>query len=32
VLLPDDIDRNDLVDEGFELLHPDLAVRPATAG
>lgn len=32
VLLPDDIDRNDLVDEGFELLHPNLAVRPAAAG
>lgn len=32
VLLPDDIDRNDLVDEGFELLHPNLALRPAEAG
>ncbi|MFC3298489.1 hypothetical protein FJV46_01850 [Arthrobacter agilis] len=31
VLLPDDIDRNDLADEGFELLHPNLAVRPAGA-
>ncbi|MCU1634271.1 MAG: hypothetical protein JWM61_2923 [Micrococcaceae bacterium] len=32
VLLPDDIDRNDLADEGFQLLHPNLAVRPADAG
>jgi hypothetical protein len=32
VLLPDGIDRNDLTDEGFELLHPNLAVRPASAG
>jgi hypothetical protein len=32
VLLPDDVDRNDLTDEGFELLHPNLAVRPADAG
>lgn len=32
VLLPDEIDRNALVDEGFELLHPNLAVRPAEAG
>ncbi len=29
VLLPDDIDRNAVVDEGFELLHPNLALRPA---
>jgi hypothetical protein len=32
VLLPDRMDRNALVDEGFELLHPNLAVRPAEAG
>lgn len=32
VLLPDDVDRNDLTDEGFDLLHPNLAVRPADAG
>ncbi|WP_298253722.1 hypothetical protein [uncultured Arthrobacter sp.] len=32
VLLPDDIDRNDLADQGFELLHPNLAIRPADAG
>lgn len=32
VLLPDDIDRNALTDEGFELLHLNLAVRPADAG
>lgn len=32
VLLPDDIDRNALVDEGFELLHPNLALRPTEAG
>lgn len=31
-LLPDDIDRNALADEGFDLLHPNLAVRPADAG
>ncbi|MUK03450.1 hypothetical protein GM708_17000 [Vibrio cholerae] len=31
VLLPDDIDRNAVVDEGFELLHPNLALRPAEA-
>ncbi|TYC98872.1 hypothetical protein FQ377_07600 [Arthrobacter echini] len=31
VLLPDDIDRNDLADQGFELLHPNLAIRPAGA-
>ena len=32
VLLPDRMDRNALVDEGFELLHPNLAVRPAEVG
>jgi hypothetical protein len=32
VLLPDDIDRNAVTDEGFELLHPNLAVRSADAG
>ncbi len=32
VLLPDDIDRNDLADQGFELLHPNLAIRPADPG
>lgn len=32
VLLPDDVDRNALADEGFVLLHPNLAVRPADAG
>lgn len=32
VLLPDDIDRDALTDEGFELLHPNLAIRPADAG
>ncbi|WP_434992006.1 hypothetical protein [Arthrobacter sp. Ld5] len=32
VLLPDDIDRNALADDGFELLHPNLAIRPADAG
>ncbi|MHA7239488.1 hypothetical protein [Arthrobacter sp. TMS1-12-1] len=32
VLLPDDIDRNALTDDGFELLHPNLAIRPAGAG
>ncbi|BBE21958.1 hypothetical protein MN0502_08410 [Arthrobacter sp. MN05-02] len=32
VLLPDDIDRNALTDEGFELLHPNLALRAADAG
>jgi len=32
VLLPDTIDRNALMDEGFELLHPNLAVRPADVG
>ncbi|MDN4612414.1 hypothetical protein [Arthrobacter burdickii] len=32
VLLPDDMDRDALTDEGFELLHPNLAVRPAGAG
>ena len=32
VLLPDDIDRNAVVDEGFELLHPNLAIRAADAG
>lgn len=31
-LLPDDVNRNELSDEGFELLHPNLAVRPAVAG
>ncbi|MFJ6003991.1 hypothetical protein [Arthrobacter sp. NPDC092385] len=31
-LLPDDVDRNALADEGFDLLHPNLAVRPADAG
>ncbi len=31
VLLPDDVDRNDMADQGFELLHPNLAVRPAGA-
>ncbi|THJ67979.1 hypothetical protein E8P82_03930 [Arthrobacter echini] len=31
VLLPDQIDRNDLADQGFELLHPNLAIRPADA-
>ena len=28
VLLPDDIDRNALADDGFDLLHPNLAIRP----
>lgn len=32
VLLPDDVDRKALTDEGFELLHSNLAVRPADAG
>lgn len=32
VLLPDDIDRNDLADDGFTLLHPNLAIRAADAG
>ena len=31
-LLPDDIDRNALTDDGFGLLHPNLAIRPADAG
>lgn len=32
VLLPDDMDRNAVVDEGFELVHPNLAVRAVDAG
>jgi hypothetical protein len=32
VLLPDEVNRNALADEGFELLHPNLAIRPAGAG
>ena len=32
VLLPDDIDRDALMDDGFGLLHPNLAIRPADAG
>ncbi|MBG6224269.1 hypothetical protein IWX63_000824 [Arthrobacter sp. CAN_A2] len=32
VLLPDDIDRNALTDDGYGLLHPNLAIRPADAG
>lgn len=31
-LLPDDIDRNAVTDDGFALLHPNLAIRPADAG
>lgn len=32
VLLPDAFDRDALTNEGFELLHPNLALRPADAG
>lgn len=32
VLLPDDVDRNAVTDEGFELLHPNLAIREADPG
>jgi len=32
VLLPDAFDRDALTNEGFELLHPNLALRPAEAG
>lgn len=32
VLLADDVDRNALADQGFELVHPNLALRPADPG
>jgi hypothetical protein len=32
VLLPDEFDRDALTADGFELLHPNLALRPARAG
>ncbi|MDQ0733874.1 hypothetical protein [Arthrobacter agilis] len=32
VLLPDEFDRDSLTDDGFDLPHPNLALRPAEPG